>query len=45
MKRNRSNIQYWNQQQPYENDYDYYKRLKEVERSKYDTVLYKTYSA
>ena len=37
VNRNRMNIQ----QQPYESDYEYYKRLKEVETSKYDPVLYK----
>ena len=41
MNRNRLNIQ----QQPYESDYDYYNRLKEVESSKYDHVLYRQYSA
>ena len=41
VNRNRLNIQ----QQPYESDYDYYKRLKEVEASKYDPVLYRQYSA
>ncbi len=32
-------------QQPYESDYDNYKRLKEVENRKYDPVLYRQYSA
>jgi hypothetical protein len=41
VNRNRLNIQ----QQPYESDYDYYKRLKEVEASKYDPVLYRQYAA
>jgi len=41
MNRNRLNIQ----QQPYESDYDYYNRLKEVESSKYDPVFYRQYSA
>jgi hypothetical protein len=41
MNRNRLNIQ----QQPYESDYDYYKRLKEVGNCKYDPVLYRQYSA
>ena len=40
MNRNRLNIL----QQPYESDYDYYKRLKEVEASKYDPVLYRQYA-
>lgn len=31
-------------QQPYENEYDYYRRLKEVERQKYDPNLYKQIS-
>ena len=41
MNRNRLNIQ----QQPYESDYDYYNRLKEVESSKYDPVFYRQCSA
>ncbi len=42
MNRNRLNLQ----QQPYESEYDeYYNRLKEVERSKYDPVLYRQYAA
>jgi hypothetical protein len=39
--RNRLNLQ----QQPYESEYDYYKRLKEVEKQKYDTVLYNQFAA
>ena len=39
--RNRLNLQ----QQPYESEYDYYKRLKEVEKEKFDPVLYKQYAA
>jgi hypothetical protein len=38
--RNRLNLQ----QQPYESEYDYYKRLKEVEKEKFDPVLYKKYA-
>ena len=41
MNRNRLNLQ----QQPYESEYEYYNRLKEAERSKYDPVLYKQYAA
>lgn len=39
--RNRLNLQ----QQPYESEYDYYKRLKEVEKEKIDPVLYKQYAS
>ena len=38
--RNRLNIQ----QQPYESDFDYYRRLKEIERERFDPVLYKQIS-
>ena len=41
MNRNRLNLQ----QQPYESEYEYYNRLKEAERSKYDPVLYRQYAA
>lgn len=41
MNRNRLNLQ----QQPYESEYDYYKRLKEVEKEKFDPVLYKKYAS
>jgi len=39
--RNRLNLQ----QQPYESELEYYKRLKEVEKEKFDPVLYKKYAA
>jgi len=38
--KNRLNLQ----QQPYESEYDYYQRLKEVEKEKFDPVLYKKYA-
>ena len=38
--RNRLNLQ----QQPYESDIDYYKRLQEIEKEKVNPVLYKQYS-
>jgi hypothetical protein len=41
VNRNQLNLQ----QQPYESEYDFYNRLKEVERSKYHPVLYKQYAA
>lgn len=41
LNRNRLNLQ----QQPYESEFDYYKRLKEVETSKYDPTLYKKYAS
>ena len=41
MNRNRLNLQ----QQPYESEYDYYKRLKEVEKEKFDPTLYKKYAS
>jgi len=40
VNRNRLNLQ----QQQYENDFDYYRRLKELEQTKYDPVLYKQYA-
>ena len=39
--RNRLNLQ----QQPYESELEYYKRLKEVEKEKFDPVLYKQFAA
>lgn len=38
--RNRLNLQ----QQPYESDYEYYKRLREVEKTKFNPVLYRQYA-
>lgn len=38
--KNRLNLQ----QQPYESEFDYYQRLKEVEKQKFDPVLYKKYA-
>ena len=38
--KNRLNLQ----QQPNESEYDYYKRLQEVEKEKYDPILYKQYA-
>ena len=32
------------QQQPYESEFDYYQRLKEVEKQKFDPILYKKYA-
>jgi hypothetical protein len=40
VNRNRLNLQ----QQQYESDMDYYRRLKEIEQTKYDPVLYKQYA-
>jgi len=40
VNRNRLNLQ----QQPYESDMAYYRRLKEIEQSKYDPVLYKQWA-
>jgi hypothetical protein len=40
VNRNRLNLQ----QQPYESEYDYYKRLQEIEKEKYDPLLYKKYA-
>jgi hypothetical protein len=40
INKNRLNLQ----QQPYESDMDYYRRLKEIEKTKYDPVLYKQYA-
>jgi hypothetical protein len=41
LNRNRLNLQ----QQPNESEYEYYKRLQEVEKEKYDPVLYKQYAS
>jgi len=40
INRNRLNLQ----QQPNESEYEYYNRLREIERTKYDPVLYKQYA-
>jgi hypothetical protein len=40
VNKNRLNLQ----QQPYESEMDYYRRLKEVEQTKYDPILYKQYA-
>jgi hypothetical protein len=40
VNKNRLNLQ----QQPNETEFDYYKRLREIEREKYDPLLYKQYS-
>ena len=40
MNKNRLNLQ----QQPYESEFDYYNRLREIEKEKFDPVLYKKYS-
>jgi hypothetical protein len=41
LNRNRLNLQ----QQPNESEYEYYKRLQEVEKEKYDPILYKKYAS
>jgi len=40
VNKNRLNLQ----QQPYETEFDYYNRLREVEKEKYDPTLYKKYA-
>jgi hypothetical protein len=40
INKNRLNLQ----QQPNESEYEYYNRLREIERTKYDPVLYKQYA-
>jgi hypothetical protein len=41
VNRNRLNLQ----QQPYESEFEYYNRLKEIEKTKYDPTLYKKFAS